>query len=416
MPEPRLSDVVVVGAGPYGLAVSAHLASTDIRFRTFGKPMGAWRDNMPRGMFLKSKWEATSISGPQKNSGLLDYCNAMGVAAGDERNPIPVDLFVSYGLDFQRRFVGNLEETFITDVKSDHAGFRLKLATGETTLARSVVVASGHVPYAYIPPAFAPLAAGADAVGLVTHASQHADFASFSGQTVAVIGAGQTALESAVLLAEANAKVFLLVRGDRILWGGPPVEGHGMLRRLVKPETPFGPGWSHFLFCRMPELITYLPATARVLCAEKTYGPSGAWWMKKRFGERITALLSSEVVSARSTASQLELQIRSKGREASPLVVDRAVVATGYRVDVDALGFLDFDVRKRIARVEGTGSPQLSRSFESSVPGLYFAGLASAATFGPIERFVYGSGLAAQAITRSILSRGRGYLRSSEAA
>jgi hypothetical protein len=64
------------------------------------------------------------------------------------------------------------------------------------------------------------------------------------------------------------------------------------------------------------------------------------------------------------------------------------------------LGFLSSELRSEI-RTAG-GSPILSRGFESSVPGLYFAGLAAANTFGPVMRFAFGAGFAAQRVSAAL--------------
>jgi hypothetical protein len=48
------------------------------------------------------------------------------------------------------------------------------------------------------------------------------------------------------------------------------------------------------------------------------------------------------------------------------------------------------------------GSPVLSQHFESSVEGLYFAGLAAAYSFGPLLRFVLGVHFAAPTITQRV--------------
>jgi hypothetical protein len=41
-------------------------------------------------------------------------------------------------------------------------------------------------------------------------------------------------------------------------------------------------------------------------------------------------------------------------------------------------------------------TPVLSSRFESSVPGLFFVGALSANTFGPLTRFAFGAGFAAE--------------------
>jgi hypothetical protein len=80
---------------------------------------------------------------------------------------------------------------------------------------------------------------------------------------------------------------------------------------------------------------------------------------------------------------------------------DHVVAGTGYRVNLARLSFLAPALRAQIET--SAGSPVLSRKLESSVPGLYFAGLAAANSFGPVMRFTYGANFAARNLTRTIL-------------
>jgi len=50
-----------------------------------------------------------------------------------------------------------------------------------------------------------------------------------------------------------------------------------------------------------------------------------------------------------------------------------------------------------------SGSPVLSSAFESTMSGLYFAGVVTANSFGPVMRFAFGAGFAARTITRAVL-------------
>ena len=49
-----MTRVVIIGAGPYGLSVAAHLRAHGVAFRIFGAPLDSWRNHMPVGMMLKS--------------------------------------------------------------------------------------------------------------------------------------------------------------------------------------------------------------------------------------------------------------------------------------------------------------------------------------------------------------------------
>src|SRR5262244_2495721 len=159
--------------------------------------MAGWRHHMPRGMYLKSTFDASSLSAPTPGSSLADYCTASGIPIPDEFHPVPLDMFVDYGLWFQKRQVAELARVEVQNVAAAPAGFRVSLSGGEEIVAKSVVVASGHVGYAYMPSELRALADATGAAGRVTHACRHADLAEFAGRSVAVVGAGQSALESA---------------------------------------------------------------------------------------------------------------------------------------------------------------------------------------------------------------------------
>ena len=58
-------EVAIVGAGPYGLSLAAHLDAAGIQTRVFGRPMDSWRSHMPEGMLLKSDPFASNLSDPQ---------------------------------------------------------------------------------------------------------------------------------------------------------------------------------------------------------------------------------------------------------------------------------------------------------------------------------------------------------------
>jgi hypothetical protein len=85
-------------------------------------------------------------------------------------------------------------------------------------------------------------------------------------------------------------------------------------------------------------------------------------------------------------------------------VADHIISATGYKVDVRRLDFLAPQILSQLKTIENT--PILSASMESSVPGLYFMGVASANSFGPVMRFAFGAKFAAphlaKVLTRSI--------------
>lgn len=391
----QTADAVVVGAGPYGLSCAAHLIDAGVETRVFGYPMSAWRDHMPKGMFLKSTPEASSMSAPQSGSTLGDFCEESGIGVFDETHPLPRSVFVDYGLRFQQKYVAGLEQKAVEKVALAPDGFKVSVG-GETINARSVVVASGHLRFAHIPDELRA------AAPFVTHSSDHSDFAEFAGKTVAVVGAGQSALESAALLHEAGATVRLVVRSPAIVWGSHPLIDAPSLLRMAKPQSPMGPGWSLFLLSRAPAVVRHLPAPVRLYLMRSVLGPSGAWWLRDRFGPNIDVSLETTASSAQESKGKVTLWLQQRASGRKQIEVDHVIAATGYRIDLDAIDLLDPELRGNVARVAGSAAPRLSSSFESSVPGLYFVGLSAGPTFGPVLRFVCGSGFAARSVSAAI--------------
>src|ERR1700678_1256506 len=106
-------DIAIIGAGPYGLSIAAHLHKTPLTFRIFGTPMQSWREHMPKGMLLKSDGFASSLDDPDSAFTLRHYCEEMKLPYADVGIPVPSETFVAYGLEFQKRLVPMLEETNI---------------------------------------------------------------------------------------------------------------------------------------------------------------------------------------------------------------------------------------------------------------------------------------------------------------
>jgi cation diffusion facilitator CzcD-associated flavoprotein CzcO len=402
--SPADDPVVVVGAGPYGVSVAAHLRARGVPVRVFGTPMQAWREQMPTGMVLKSTPLASSISAPTPGYTLPDYCRA---TPGEPRlrtdwDTVPIETFVRYGLWFTQRLVPDLEPVRVVSVDRHRragrttAAFDIKLDTGEAVRARAVVVASGLSGYAHLPRALAAACPdGPSARGPISHASQHADLTGFAGRRVVVVGGGAYALESATLLHEAGASSSVLARGQSVGFGDPPSAGPHW-----RPNTPLGRAWSLYAVTRHTALFRHLPVGLRSYLVRNMLGPRGAWWLRDRFAGNVPVRMCQRILSVATDGHQVTLRIRDHEGRVDDLVADHVLAGTGYRVDLDALDFLSSELRSVVRR---TGrSPWLDRHLQTSVPGLYVTGLAAAATYGPTLRFVCGTDFTSPTITAAI--------------
>jgi hypothetical protein len=398
--QKNATEVAIIGAGPYGLSIAAHLEKSGIPFRIFGTPMQVWRERMPAGMFLKSEGFASSLYEPDELYTLRRYSEERGLPYQDVGHPVPLDTFIQYGLEFQRRFVPGLENTHIAALRQANDGFELRTESGETLHARRVVVAVGISNFGYVPPELESL--GSD---YVTHSSQHRDPAALRGRTVVVIGAGASAVDLAALMHEGGVDVSLLARRSAIAFHSPPDEPRPLLQRIFNPRSGLGVGWRSYLATEAPLLFHTLPEDVRLRTVRKHLGPAPGWFVRDKIVGHVPTHLGAELKTAVVRDGRVHLTYRHAAGESS-LVADHVVAGTGYQVDLRRLPFLNENLRRNLQSIEDT--PILKTNFESSVPGLYFVGLASANSFGPLTRFAYGAGFTARHLTRNLRTARKG--------
>lgn len=383
--------VAIIGAGPYGLAAAAHLRAAGIAPRVFGEPMSFWDEQMPRGMLLRSAWEASQIAVPG-DALTLDAYRATGEAAlGD---PVPVDGFVSYGRWVARQVAPDLDPRRVRTVQAADAGFRLTLADGEPVAAGRVVVATGIAPFVYRPRLYEAMPHS-----LVTHSSEHRDFDRFRNQRVLVVGGGQAALESAALLHEAGAAVEVVTRAPALhfLRGGRLRRTLGPAARLLYPPTDVGPPGLNWIVA-LPDHYRRLPRTVQDRIYRRSVRPAGAGWLVPRLRD-VPLTTGRSVVAVREGNGAAWLRL-DDGAERT---VDAVILATGYRVDVRRYPFLTSALLRGLRTVNGY--PVLRSGLESSVPGLHMLGAPAGYSFGPVARFVSGTGYTGRALARHISGR-----------
>jgi cation diffusion facilitator CzcD-associated flavoprotein CzcO len=143
--------VAIVGAGPYGLSLAAHLAAQRVPHCIFGQPMRPWQDCMPPGMFLKSDGASSSLSHPDNEFPIERFYRETG-RTFHLQVPISADTFVAYGQAFQRRYVPEVDTRDVAEISRDGSAYAVRLADGEVARVAKVVLAAGVVPFSYIPP------------------------------------------------------------------------------------------------------------------------------------------------------------------------------------------------------------------------------------------------------------------------
>ena len=383
----QLCEVAIIGAGPYGLSVAAHLRARGVDYRIFGKPMDTWNAHMPRNMTLKSEGFASNLSAPLEGSLIKDYCAQHGIAYSDRSTPIAIDTYLNYTKSFRDRFIPDVEETLVTKLSRGADHFELVLGTGETVTARNVVLAVGVTWFACTPDVLRSLPAS-----LLSHSYAHRDVDQFRGKDVAVIGSGSSAIDLAHLLQETGASVRIVARRKELQFNRVPDGDPGMLHWVKEPPSTIGRGWGSYFCAEVPHLFYRLPRQMKDRAIASHMHPAAGWFMREQVEGRVPLMTGRKPIKAEAKDGRAVLTLASeKGEET--LTVDHVIAATGYEPDLDRLPFLDPALNAKIAR--SNRSPLVSDRFETSVPGLYATGLAAMNMFGPLLRFMVGSEFAA---------------------
>jgi lysine/ornithine N-monooxygenase len=386
------TDILIVGAGPYALSLAAHLAHRGIEHRIVGRPMAFWSGIADAGgeRYLKSFCFGTSISTPLKGFTFADYNTPRKLETFE---PCSIRNFADYGLWFQKQNVPWVQTGDVSGIRRCGPGFEVEIAQGAAIRASRVVMATGLSGFSRIPEELSTIARD-----VVAHTSSITRFSEFAGMDVAVIGAGQSALEAAALLREAGARPQLIVRKAAVEWMTRTPRDRNLMQRVRSPLSDLGTGPKAWLLTNFPGAMHLVPTEARKQFVRRHLPPEGAWWLRSRVEHKVPVHNNTIVTGAQHYQGRISLALYDKARRSRCcVVVDRVITGTGFEIDVDRLQFLDVELRRAITRIEQ--APALDRHFESSVPGLYFVGPASAMSFGPLFRFVAGVGYASKVVS-----------------
>jgi cation diffusion facilitator CzcD-associated flavoprotein CzcO len=382
-------DVAIIGAGPYGLSVAAHLGMRGVNHRIFGKPLGTWAGHMPKNMTLKSEGFASNLSAPTSEFTMKAWSDRKGIAYEDQGLPIGLDTFLEYGEAFRRRFVPDVEDVQVTALARKGDGFALTLDTGETFDARNVVLAVGVTWFAYTPAILAALPKD-----LVSHSYDHRDTSRFTGREVAVIGTGSSAIDLAHQLRACGAAPHIIGRAAHIQYNATPdPDREKLLYRLQNPPSTIGRGWRSYFCAEAPLLFYRMPKPLKERAIRSHMHPAAGWFMREQVEGVIPTTLGHTPVAAWTKDGRAVVTLADRAGAQTARTFDHVIAATGYRVNLERVPFLSDALRSQIA-LTGT-SPFVSDNFETSIPGLYAVGLSAMEMFGPLMRFMVGAEFAA---------------------
>lgn len=367
-------DVIIIGSGPYGISLAAHAHASGLRYKLLGYPMDFWRNQMPQDMFIRTPYEFVNFSDLGDEFTLRRFTEETGT---ELVNPLPRTTFVQYASWFAEQVGIEFTPELVTSLIHNAEHFVAVTEAGQSLSARNVIIATGVEAYKYIPDVFRKLPAR-----LVSHTSGYTNFQAYAGQRVAVIGSGQSAWEAAGLLYREHADVQLIYRRESANYAGGPAE--------EKFLTELG------------DVFYNLPIEQK----EKEWGQSSgsvAHFLRPYVDAKVPEVGSVSVVNAVETLNGKVRLTLSNGDEQ---IYDHVFSASGFHINLDRVPFLGAKLKLDIKREPGYEHfPKQSEKFESSVPGLFFAGPLSSHSHGPTFRFILGLKTTAVKIVSTIVSR-----------
>jgi thioredoxin reductase len=396
----RIKEAVVIGAGPYGLSTAAYLKDAGVDAYVIGKPMAFWKQSMPARMLLRSRIEASNIASPKEQLSLAAYQKSIKRKLPE---PLPIEDFIAYGDWFQKQVVPDLDERLVRRVAYNGSIFDVIFEDGEKMQAKQLVLAVGIGLFSQRPDEFVDVPRE-----LASHSSELSDLSQCNGQRVAVIGTGQSALEYAALLRENGADVVILSRSAEIrfrpfAWRKDVFRKltSGPLRGLsykILPPTDLG-DIKTVRKMADPDLFRRQSPEIQEKLLRDCTRPIGAYWLTSRL-EDVRTRTGVSVGRVEVSGAELKLDLTDGTTER----VDMVVLATGYAVDISKFHFLDTLLQENIEKTPD-GYPVLSMNLQTSIPGLYMAGVIAEKALGPTLRFVTGTSNAGPRLALSVASK-----------
>jgi cation diffusion facilitator CzcD-associated flavoprotein CzcO len=380
------TNLLIVGAGPFGLAVAAQATHDRLKHLIIGKPMEFWRRNMPEGMFLRSAcdWHLD----PQNTDTIESYLQSQGKTSQDVE-PLSLAFYLSYADWFQKQKNIQPLPLYIQRLDRSPANNHFVATTleGELINAQKVVLAPGFRHFAHLPD---ELKAKLPAKRF-KHTAEFVDFSGARNKRYLIIGGRQSAFEWAALLLEAGAAaVHLSYRHASPTF--EPADWEWV--NLLVDSTIENPSW----FRRLPQAEK--DAISQRLWAEGRLKLEP--WLEPRLkDERVRLWPQTELFSCSEQNGELTAALTN----GETFNVDHVVLATGYKVNIANLPFLA--AGNLLSQLETrNGFPVLDDHFETSVPGLFVTSMPAAQDFGPFFGFTVSVRASAKLICKRIVGNG----------
>lgn len=380
----RSVELLIVGAGPFGLSMAAQAQADGLDYLVVGKPMAFWRNHMPAGMFLRSAcdWHLD----PAGIHTIEAFLASRHQRPADVE-PLSLDFYLDYARWFQEQKGLKIEPVFVDRLDRIEGAFQAQMENGDTIGAANVVLALGFGSFAHIPENLAALLPP----GRYAHSKDLVDFAPLAGKRVLIVGGRQSAFESAALLREAGAAhVHICYRHPT-----PRFEPSdwGRANRIVAGLAD-NPTWFRNLSDEEKADINHWFWTEGRLKLEP-------WLWPRLDHPEISLWPESQLAGCvENTDGSLHIRLDSDAQ----FVVDHALIATGYQVEMGRVPLLAAgNLLAELAT--SNGSPRLDEHMQTNIPGLFVTSIPAVQDFGLFFGFTISARLSAQLMGRGIQQR-----------
>lgn len=365
----RQTNLLIIGAGPFGLAMAAYAKSLNIEHLILGKPMDFWKSNMPEGLILRSAcdWHVD----PLNIDTIENYLQSQNLTPADVE-PLSRDFYLGYTKWFQEQkeievlpsFVQRLDHTNSTDNL-----FKATLDNGEHITASNVLLALGFRYFKNIPTEIAEIVPS----GRFSHTCDLADFERLRGKRCLIIGGRQSAYEWAALLCDNGATAI-----------------HVSHRHETPAFAPSDWSWVHPMVDAMvdnPGWFRNLPPKEKGELSKRFWAEGRLKlepWLWPRIDNDAVKIWPKSRVVGCDVLPRGELEVSLD--TGKMLTVDHIILATGYKVSMEKVPFLaDGTILAKLKTKDGY--PVLDEHFQCSIPGLFITSMPATQDFGPFFAF-----------------------------
>ncbi len=360
------TDLLIIGAGPFGLGLAAYCQQFSIDYLMVGKPMGFWKSNMPHGMYLRSgiDWHLD----PSGTYTIENFIQSQGYDT-DQLKPLSREFYLNYTDWFKE---GNQIDTMdfkVHELKVYDNSFTAVSEDGNELKAKNVLVATGFEHYKHLPEEYLEMFPQ----DRLYHTCDLVNFDKLKRKRCLIIGGRQSAFEWAALLNESGVEqINLCYRHDTPrftesdwTWVTP------LMDRFIEDNS-----WYHKLTDEEKQALDYrLWVEGRAKLEP---------WLYPRINNNNVKLYPNSTIKNCTILSDHSLQCTlDQGQQ---LETDVIILATGYKVDLRKIPFLvNGNILEKLS-IQG-GFPRLDQNLQSNIPGLYFTSITATRDFGSFFAF-----------------------------